>query len=68
MAAGFCAGWFVVNVLPASYIVVDLAVGGSIYLAIVLALGYVVREDAVHGVLLARMHRSGGAEAGDGEA
>jgi len=58
LVAGLGGGWVVVNLLPESLPSVELAVGGAVYLVVALALGYLVREDAVHGVLLERLARS----------
>ncbi len=60
LAAGFGSGWVALNVIPETMAVIELALGGAVYLTIVLALGYMVKEDAVHGVLLSRIARRKG--------
>ncbi len=58
LVAAFGSGWLLVNVVPETLAILELAIGGAAYLAIALGLGYVVREDAVHGVVLARLRRN----------
>ncbi len=60
LAAGFCGAWAALNVIPETAALIELALGGAVYLFVALGLGYMVKEDAVHGVLLSRIARRKG--------